>query len=113
MSIKLTLIRRGFGLTYFQKIKFDPVLRAHATVRSYSSVAELAKKILRDCLDARYNFNQDAIAVYRDHLSKTGLIKKLADQLDTELDTLVMPKEDRDYSDAVYRLKKELGIYPG
>ena len=113
MRIKLKLINRGIGLTYFQKSKFDPVVRAQAAIRSYSSAPELAKKILRDCLDSRYNFIQEAIAVYRDHLHKTGLIKKLADRLDTELDQIVMPKEDRDLSDAVYRLKKELGIYPG
>jgi hypothetical protein len=113
MSIKLRLINRRIGLNHFQKIKFDPVVRAHAAIRSYSSASELAKKILRDCLDAGYNFNKEAIAVYRDHLNKTGSIKELADRLDTELDMIVMPKEDRELSDAVYNLKKELGIYPG
>jgi len=113
MSIKLRLINRKIGLTYFQKEKFDPALRAQATIRSYSSMAELAKKILRDCLDSSYNFIQEAITVYRDHLNKTGLIRVLGNRLDTELDQIVMPKDDLDYSNAVYNLKKELGIYPG
>ena len=110
MRIKLTLIR--ISKSYRQRClkSRDPVISAHAAIRSPLGAKEFARSILRNCIDIEFKLVPEAVKVYGDSLKKYRLSDRAISLINEEMNDITTFKQDLRFFEAVKQLKKELGI---
>lgn len=110
MRIKLTLIKISKRYRQHCLKSRDPVISAHAAIRSPLDAKEFAKNILRNCINIDFKLVPEAVKVYRDSLKKYRPSDRAITLIDEEMNDIATFKHDLRFFEAVNQLKKELGI---